>query len=154
MPHEGRATTPDTLQEDVIRVCEEIHDRARRRGWNMQKLAGAAKHSFQSFVNWKKGHQLPKIEALQDFARATGANVRLILQDAFASGTVNAVSHNATGGVVDNSLERQLLTALHDLSPELQQDVLDFAERHRARWMRANPHEPAGDISAPPPRRK
>lgn len=77
---------PDTLSSDVIAACHRIHELAQRLGWDLKKLAKEAGRPFQSFENWKQGHQLPRIANLQDFALAVGANVRVLVQDAEANG--------------------------------------------------------------------
>lgn len=63
-------------------ACERIHATAKALKWDLKRLGEEAGHPFQSFSNWKSGEQVPKIGYLQDFARAVGANVRVLFQDA------------------------------------------------------------------------
>jgi len=101
--HRAPEAPADTLQADVVAACERIHELAKQLGWDLKKLGKEAGRPFQSFENWKKGHQLPKIANLQDFARAVGANVRLLVQDA-----------EHPGGLGMASTESRMIAALID----------------------------------------
>lgn len=77
---------PDTLKADVMAACERIYELAKAKKWDLPRLAKEAGRPFQSFINWKEGHHLPKIAYLQDFAQAVGANVRVLVHDAQQQG--------------------------------------------------------------------
>lgn len=71
---------PDRTVDDVKDVCERIHELAAERGWDLKRLGEKAGHAWQSFNNWKQGHQSPKVNLLQDFAASVGGRIRVTLE--------------------------------------------------------------------------
>lgn len=108
---------PDLMPQDVRVVCEQIHDLARAKGWDLKKLAKHAGRPFQSFLNWKKGHTLPNVEYLQDFARAVGVNVRVAINDA----------QQSTGAPPMTQDTKRLLGIYRRLTEKDQRALLDSA---------------------------
>jgi hypothetical protein len=107
-----------------------------------EDLAKKAGHGVSTWYAWRRKRPTsPKFFDLRDFARAVGLDVRVVSQD--ASTTTGMVS----GGVEASELTRQirqLITTMESLPEDLQQDILDYAERHAHRWggKKANPSEP------------
>lgn len=72
---------PDVTRTDVKRVCEEIWRIAKHElHWDLETLGEEAGHAWQSFHNWKKGSELPKVGFLQNFAAPVGTRIRVILE--------------------------------------------------------------------------
>lgn len=134
----------DPLSRDVMTVCERIHALARERGWDLRRLAKEADGPFQSFNNWKQGHELPKISNLQSFARAVDASVRVLLQDA----------QHPTGGLEMASDESIEIAAMLDgLEESQRRKIRDMVARHIAYSGGTTvPLAPGADGAAPGPR--
>lgn len=117
---------PDTLKPDVMAACERIHDLARARSWDLQRLGKEAGRPFQSFVNWKEGHHLPKIAYLQDFAQAVGATVRVLIQDAHHQGdhTMASTESRQLAALIDTRL------GTDETNKKARIDILDLVERY------------------------
>lgn len=85
-----------------------------------------------TWFSWRKGTSTPDYEEICRVARAVGLDVRPSRQ-----GEV----FQLPGGLTLTTEMRQLLTTMQGLPKQLQQDILDFAERHGRAWAAANPPE-------------
>lgn len=104
---------------------------AEPKGWTREKLAEEAGRGVTTWYGWRNASRDPMLLDLQAFAKAVGLNVRLVGQD-------GAVQQPA--GADLTSEMRQLITMMDGMPKHVQQDILDFAERHSKRW--SSPENP------------
>lgn len=95
---------------------------------------GIVAHS--TWYGWRDGSRVPKYLEILRVAREVGLDVGPMIKD----------GPNTKGGPTLTSKMRQMLTTMKGLPEHLQDDILDFAERHAKAW--GNTANPPGADAA------